>query len=407
MNDSPAGQSPLDSGGVLDDYVSWQSGGTPSKANPKFWGGEIPWITPKDMKAFDLERTADYLTPAGVTAGSRLAVSTATYVVVRGMILAHTFPVSQVAFAAAFNQDVKAVLPGPELLPRYLAYWFQGHAADFLRLVGESTHGTKKIDLPDLRVFPMAPPARAEQRKLVEILTTFDDQISRAERIIAKLLTVRDGLVERLIIRERPNAILSSALFGPPANGIYKPAHLIGRGVLLVGQTAINADRRVIPSLARRCMVVPTELQRFGLIAGDILVSRVYATLNGVGQPALVEHLGEVSVYESNMMRLRCKRSKADPFFIFQTLLTTSARTQVVRRANLSNQASISQAVLTELPVWLPSIEQQLGVGRAIRSVEAEIQAERASLTKLKAIKCGLLEDLLRGRGRVREGAAS
>src|SRR5680860_616092 len=109
MNEFSTGRSLLDSGGVLDDYVSWQSGGTPSKANPKFWSGEIPWITPKDMKSFDLEGTADYLTPAGVAAGSRLAASTATYVVVRGMILAHTFPVSQVASPAAFNQDVKAV----------------------------------------------------------------------------------------------------------------------------------------------------------------------------------------------------------------------------------------------------------------------------------------------------------
>src|ERR1035437_2930413 len=123
MHERSSGQMGRGSGRVLDDYVTWQSGGTPSKANQRYWAGNIPWITPKDMKWFDLETTTDYLTPAGVAAGSKVAPQSATYIVVRGMILAHTFPVSQMSTPAAFNQDVKAVDPGPELIPRYLAYW--------------------------------------------------------------------------------------------------------------------------------------------------------------------------------------------------------------------------------------------------------------------------------------------
>jgi type I restriction enzyme S subunit len=131
--------------GVLDDFVTWRSGGTPAKDNPRYWSGDIPWLTPKDMKFFDVEETCDLLTTEGALAGSRLAPPTATYVVVRGMILAHTFPVSQMSRPSAFNQDIKAVLPGAHLLPRYLAYWLAGHADDFLRVVGESTHGTKRV----------------------------------------------------------------------------------------------------------------------------------------------------------------------------------------------------------------------------------------------------------------------
>ena len=77
------------------------------------------------MKWFDLKTTTDYLTPDGVAAGSKLAPQSVTYIVVRGMILAHTFPVSQMSAPAAFNQDVKAVDPGPDIIPRYLAYWLK------------------------------------------------------------------------------------------------------------------------------------------------------------------------------------------------------------------------------------------------------------------------------------------
>ena len=45
----------------------WFGGGTPSKANPRFWtGGEIPWVSPKDMK-FDLITDAqDHITEDAV-----------------------------------------------------------------------------------------------------------------------------------------------------------------------------------------------------------------------------------------------------------------------------------------------------------------------------------------------------
>ena len=45
----------------------WFGGGTPSKANPRFWtGGKIPWVSPKDMK-FDLITDAqDHITEDAV-----------------------------------------------------------------------------------------------------------------------------------------------------------------------------------------------------------------------------------------------------------------------------------------------------------------------------------------------------
>src|ERR1700722_13841297 len=102
MHDGSRERSPLATAQVLDDFVTWHSGGTPPKENPAYWSGGIPWLTPKDMKAFDIEETSDYLTSRGVAAGSRIAPAIATYGVVRGMILAHTVPVSQLTVPSAF-----------------------------------------------------------------------------------------------------------------------------------------------------------------------------------------------------------------------------------------------------------------------------------------------------------------
>ncbi len=66
----------------------WHSGGTPSRGNAAFWGGSIPWISPKDMKLSELASTVETLTAEGVEAGSKLMPEDTIMIVVRGMILA-------------------------------------------------------------------------------------------------------------------------------------------------------------------------------------------------------------------------------------------------------------------------------------------------------------------------------
>ncbi len=291
----------------------------------------------------------------------------------------------------------------PSVDKRWL-YWAMSVLG--LRSLDSST-GVPGLNRNDAYDLPLLIPPVREQQRVAGVVDALDSQVSATERIVAKLQSCRNGVLQDILGSQAPNATLAGALVDTPANGIYKPAHLIGRGVLLVGQTAFTPERRVNPAVARRAIVTKSETRRFGLLSNDILVSRVFATLDGVGQPAFVTELTEDAVYESNMMRIRCDAAKAEPFFVFQTLLTASARAHIVRRANLSNQASISQSALTELPIWLPSLSQQRRVVEELRSLEATISAEQSLLAKLTAEKDGLLADLLSGQVRVPVGAAS
>lgn len=292
--------------------------------------------------------------------------------------------------------------------PGFLAQWLQSRE---LRRAAEAqmtgSAGQRRVPSNFFAKFRVQSLTLPEQRRIAEILDTLDNQIRATEQIIAKLHVAKRGLNDALVGDRSPNSILGQALLGSPANGIYKPASQIGRGTFLVGQTAITSDRVVDPALARLVMVTQNEEQRFGLQHNDILVSRVFATLEGVGQPAIVPELTEPAVYESNMMRLRCDRSRAVAFFVFETLQTNRARAHVVRHANLSNQASISQDVLTELPAWVPDVEEQRRITTILRAADRERIAELRRLSKLRAVKAGLMSDLLSGRVRVPVETAS
>lgn len=134
----------------------WSSGGTPSRGNSSFWGGAIPWVSPKDMKLSELDSAEETLTAEGVEAGSKLMPQDTIMIVVRGMILAHTFPVARTLVPAAFNQDMKALVVSDEYRPKYIQYWFEYAAPRYLRLVSESSHGTKRLESDKL--FSLAVP---------------------------------------------------------------------------------------------------------------------------------------------------------------------------------------------------------------------------------------------------------
>jgi len=150
----------------------WHSGGTPSKSNPDYWEGDLPWVSPKDMKRLLLDDVEDHISIEGASSGSRTMPAETLLVVVRGLILAHSFPVAVITRPMAFNQDIKALACRNGVLPRFILYWLTSNTTAMLNLVTDSTHGTKRIDTGGLlrREMPLPP---------------YDEQVAIHQRLAA------------------------------------------------------------------------------------------------------------------------------------------------------------------------------------------------------------------------------
>ena len=184
------------SAGSIFEYADIRSGGTPSRSSPHLWQGDIPWLSPKDMKKDVLSDTSERITMDAVSRGSALAPAGTVFIVVRGMILQHTFPVCEAASPMAFNQDIKAVVPRDGVESRYLALWFRWAAPRFLRLVSESSHGTKRLELSSLGKVPFS---RATSALQEEFIRKFELLASASNSILERIRHL--AAVEQLLIR--------------------------------------------------------------------------------------------------------------------------------------------------------------------------------------------------------------
>jgi type I restriction enzyme M protein len=111
----------------LGGFVKIQTGGTPSKANDNFWIGDIPWISPKDMKKDFIDDSEDHINKNAIDNSSTKLVSENTVlIVVRSGILQHTMPIALTTKTVSFNQDIIAISPNEKyLIPKYLFYYLK------------------------------------------------------------------------------------------------------------------------------------------------------------------------------------------------------------------------------------------------------------------------------------------
>jgi type I restriction enzyme S subunit len=168
--------------GTLGEFLG---GGTPSKDNPAYWNGEIPWVSPKDMKRPYICDSIDHVTPLGADASSgRLIPTGALLMVVRGMILAHTFPVAITTREVTINQDMKALrLTVPEI-GEYLLRCCTALTGAMLSNVERSSHGTCRIPTEALSSFLVPIPPLAEQHRIVakvDQLMALVDELERQQ----------------------------------------------------------------------------------------------------------------------------------------------------------------------------------------------------------------------------------
>ncbi|PZE12203.1 hypothetical protein DMX10_17250 [Pseudomonas sp. 57B-090624] len=186
--------------------VSFRSGGTPSKENLDYWDGDIPWASAKDLKQEVLADTIDHITEFAIESGAASLVPVGSIlIVVRGMILARIFPVTEALVPMAINQDLKAVIPSERICGKYLAVLLRGSSLESLSRLDEAGHGTKALRMENWSSMELPVPPVEEQ---ILILGALESETAHLDSLI------EDAEHSIELLDERRSALISAAVTG-------------------------------------------------------------------------------------------------------------------------------------------------------------------------------------------------
>ncbi|WP_141342497.1 restriction endonuclease subunit S [Bradyrhizobium sp. USDA 3458] len=201
----------------LDGLARMESGHTPSRRHPEYWGGDIPWIGIRDAKAahgrevfetlentnkLGLENSSARLLPAQTVCLSRTA--SVGYVTVMGRPM-------------ATSQDFVNWVCSEELLPRFLMYLFLAQGDEIFKFSSGAVHQT--IYFPEAKAFHICLPSMNDQYQIVEALDALREQAERLEahydRKLGDLAEMKQSILQKA---------LTGNLSSPPSQAIEEAA---------------------------------------------------------------------------------------------------------------------------------------------------------------------------------------
>ncbi len=169
-------------------------GGTPSRANPDFWQGNIPWATVKDFATFDKRRTQEYITKLGLE-------NSATHLIPKGVPITSTrMGLGRIVIYdidVSINQDLKALFVSDECDIGFIVQWFAFNNKLIESLGTGST--VKGIRIEQLTELPIVLPKKEEQTTIASILSDMDTEIEQLEKKLGKYRLIKQGMMQELL----------------------------------------------------------------------------------------------------------------------------------------------------------------------------------------------------------------
>ena len=129
----------------------------------------------------------------------------AILIVVRGMILAHSFPTAINIVPVTINQDMKALRCAEKIAPAFLVDVLKGAKEYLVSLADSSAHGTKKLETEALGRFEVPVPTMEEQLEIVRHIATETTKIDRLRAATEHSIT---------LLNERRGALIAAAVTG-------------------------------------------------------------------------------------------------------------------------------------------------------------------------------------------------
>jgi len=146
-----------------------------------------------------------------------------------------------------------------------------------------------------------------------------------------------------------------------------------------------------------------SEITKFGVRAGDVLVTKDSETPDDIGIAAVIEAAPDNLVCGYHLAIVR-PTAQINPVWLAKQFGTTHVQRYLAARATGSTRYGLSNATLCNLPLLVPRREEQDRIVEFLSSLDEAIRWTERLIAKLELMKQGQLDDLLT-RG-ISEGGA-
>lgn len=380
---------------LLGDLARLESGHTPSRGNPDYWDGGVPWIGIRDATAQHGERINDtfqHITESGLVNSSARLLPVGTVCLSRTASVGY---VLEMGIPMATSQDFVNWVCGADLLPSYLRYLLVSEQDSVRRFAYGTTHQT--MYFPEAKALHVLVPPLPEQQAIAEVLGALDDKIAANARLSETSARLAHLLFASSLSEGSETALLAD-LCELISRGIT-PAYVEeeASSMVVLNQKCIR-EQRVDLAPSRRTSLEKTREAKV-LRAEDVLI-------NSTGQGTLGRAArwteSTPATVDSHITIVRFDPAQAEPTCGGFALLSMQRLIEEMGEGS-TGQTELSRVELGKMPVRLPAIRRMQSLGAELRVFAKTESAVLQENRTLAATRDALLPQLMSGKLRVRE----
>ena len=369
-------------------------GATPSTKREDYYGGSIPWITPKDLSSFEgrfISRGERNITDEGFR-------SCSTKMLPKGAVLfTSRAPIGYVAIASqsvCTNQGFKSVVTNERADPLFV-YYLLKHNREYIERLGSGTTFKEVSGKVMQSVKVRVPQDVHYQKKIASILDSLDSQIETNKQINENLQKQAQAIYREMFVSQgRTTTATIADVSLNVTDGVHNTIHddpngkffllsckNIKGGHLSIGPNERTINETVFSKLRRR-----TRLSK-----GDILISSV----GTVGELLLLNTEPTHYEFQRSVAIVKPNPQIISSYYLYESL--TYQKNELINAAHGAVQQCLFISDIAGFPIGVPEPETLLKFNSIVAPIFDSITVNETTSITLRSIRDTLLPKLMSG----------
>ena len=389
---------------LVDNLAKRGSGHTPDREKAEYWNGGVKWVSLADSDRLDrqwIRETTSEISNLGIRHSSAVMHPMNTVILSRDAGVGKS---AVLAESMAVSQHFIAWNCGPNLVPFMLYYWLQCHKEFFERMAVGSTIQT--IGLGVFRKLAGTFPPLPEQRKIADILSTWDDALTQLDALIEAQERRKKALMQQLLTGKKRFPAFAKkpwkkVRMGEVLKRVFRPIDWSAEMSL-----SLVSLRRRCGGLFRRPDVLGADYKTqdlHELHADDFLISKRQVA-HGAWGIVTPEFAGSHVSKEYAILVNAAPAKLHMPFFAWLCQTPRMIRLSRVASTGVHIEKLIfDPVVFLRDSIRIPSdLEEQRQIAAILDTADHQLTLLRTQRTALEQQKRGLMQRLLTGKLRVK-----
>lgn len=385
----------------LGEIGTFVSGGTPDTEKAEYWNGDIVWLTPSEITKLKTRFVSDSerkITKLGLKNSSAVLLPKNSLIICTratiGDCCINTKEVST-------NQGFKNLIPNNNCTD-FFYYLISIHKSDLIRRACGSTF--LEISKHDIEKLKYVFPPLAEQEKIAEILSCWDEGIEKLSALIEKKKIQKKALMQQILTGKHRLKGFSTPWYevklgdiGSFYNGYaFKSNSYRDEGKYKIITIANVQQGCMDLSTANKIVELPEDIQEYQILNKNDII---FSMTGNVGRVCFVKERDCLL----NQRVGKIVATKVQSVFLYYLINTEKFIKNMISLSQGGAQDNLSMKDIKNYRVFIPSdLAEQKAIADILSKADEEIELLNKKLEAFKLEKKALMQKLLTGKIRVK-----